>query len=118
MQPGRRSALADARSDADPHADPHLGEPASAQAVFSGFGREGLKVKANTADVGAEAAGVVTRIHATYSGWPLQVVEYRSSADLAKAASWEAGRGARQGRAADRARRLQHPGPVGAVRLG
>jgi hypothetical protein len=74
-----------------PTPDPHLGDPASAQAVFSGFGREGLKVKAHTADVGAESAGVVTRIHATYSGWPLQVVEYRSSADLAKAASWEAG---------------------------
>ena len=75
-----------------PTPDPHLGNPASAQAVFSGFGREGLKVKAHTADVGAESAGVVTRIHATYSGWPLQVVEYRSSADLAKAASsWEAG---------------------------
>ncbi len=74
-----------------PTPDPHLAEPASAQSVFSGFGREGLKVKAHTADVGAEKAGVVTRIHATYSGWPLQVVEYRTSADLAKAASWEAG---------------------------
>lgn len=74
-----------------PTPDPHLAEPASAQAVFSGFGREGLKIKAHTADVGAESAGVVTRIHAIYSGWPLQVVEYRSSADLAKAASWEAG---------------------------
>jgi hypothetical protein len=74
-----------------PTPDPHLAEPASAQTVFSGFGREGLKVKAHTADVGAESAGIVTRIHATYGGWPLQVVEYRSSADLAKAASWEAG---------------------------
>ncbi len=74
-----------------PTPNPHLADPASAQAVFNGLGREGLRVTPNTANVGAEAAGVVTRIHATYSGWPLQVVEYRTSADLAKAASWEAG---------------------------
>jgi hypothetical protein len=75
-----------------PTPDPHLSEPASAQSVFSGFGREGLKVKAHTADVGAASAGVVTRIHATYGGWPLEVVEYGSAADLAKAASWETGK--------------------------
>ena len=74
-----------------PTPNPHLADPASAQAVFNGLGREGLRVTPNTANVGAEAAGVVTRIHATYSGWPLQVVEYRSSADLTKAASWKAG---------------------------
>lgn len=74
-----------------PTPDPHLADPASAQAVFNGLGREGLKVTANTANAGAEGAGVVTRIHATYGGWPLQVVEYRSSADLDKAAAWKAG---------------------------
>ena len=74
-----------------PTPDPHLADPASAQAVFNGLGREGLKVTTNTADLGAESAGVITRINATYGGWPLQVVEYRTSADLAKAAKWKAG---------------------------
>ncbi len=74
-----------------PTPDPHLADPASAQAVFNGLGREGLEVTTNTADVGAASAGVITRINATYGGWPLQVVEYRTSADLAKAAKWKAG---------------------------
>ena len=75
-----------------PTVDPHLGDPASAQAVFNGLGREGLRIVTNTADVGAAGTGVVTRINATYGGWPLQVVQYRTTADLAKAAAaWKAG---------------------------
>lgn len=74
-----------------PTVDPHLADPASAQAVFNGLGREGLKVTTNTAEVGAEGTAVITRINATYGGWPLQVVQYRTAADLKKAATWEAG---------------------------
>jgi len=74
-----------------PTVDPHLADPASAQAVFNGLGREGLKVTTNTAEVGAAGTAVITRINATYGGWPLQVVEYRTAADLAEAASWKAG---------------------------
>jgi hypothetical protein len=74
-----------------PTVDPHLSDPASAQAVFNGLGREGLKVATNTAEVGAAGTAVITRINATYGGWPLEVVEYRTAADLAKAASWKAG---------------------------
>jgi hypothetical protein len=75
-----------------PTVDPHLGDPASAQAVFNGLGREGLKIVTNTAEVGAAGTAVITRINATYSGWPLEVVEYRTTADLAKtAAAWKAG---------------------------
>ncbi len=74
-----------------PTVDPHLADPASAQAVFNGLGREGLKVTTNTAEVGAAGTAIITRINATYGGWPLQVVEYRTAADLAEAASWKAG---------------------------
>ena len=74
-----------------PTVDPHLGDPASAKAVFTGLGREGLRVTTNTADVGAEGTAVITSINATYGGWPLQVVEYRTAADLKKAAAWKAG---------------------------
>jgi hypothetical protein len=74
-----------------PTVNPHLADPASAQAVFNGLGREGLKVTTNTAEVGAAGTAVITRINATYGGWPLQVVEYRTAADLAEAASWKAG---------------------------
>src|ERR671910_3857391 len=59
-----------------PTANPHLADPASAQAVFNGLGREGLKVTTNTAELGAQGSAVVTRVYATYAGWPLEVVEY------------------------------------------
>lgn len=74
-----------------PTANPHLADPASAQAVFNGLGREGLKVTTNTAEVGAQGSAVVTRVYATYAGWPLEVVEYRTSADLAAVIAWETG---------------------------
>ncbi len=74
-----------------PSLDPHLSEPASATAVFGGLGREGLKFVTNTAEAGAAGSAVITRINATYGGWPLQLVEYRTAADLRKAAVWEAG---------------------------
>ena len=71
--------------------NPHLPDPASAQDVFNGLGREGLKITANTAVAGADGATVVTRVNATYLGWPLDVTEFRTSADLAKAAKWKPG---------------------------
>ena len=74
-----------------PTANPHLPDPASAQAVFNGLGREGLKVTTNTAEVGAEGTAVIIRINATYDGWPLQLVEYRTAADLGRSIDWKAG---------------------------
>ena len=74
-----------------PSVDPHLSDPASAKAVFHGLGREGLKVVTNTAEVGAAGTAIITRVNATYGGWPLQVVEYRTTTDLKKAAAWKAG---------------------------
>jgi hypothetical protein len=74
-----------------PTVDPHLGDPASATSVFSGLSHEGLRFVTNTAEVGAAGTAVITRISATYGGWPLQLVEYRTAADLNKAADWEAG---------------------------
>jgi len=71
--------------------NPHLADPATAQDVFNGLGRQGLKITPNTAVTGAGGAGVVTRINATYLGWPLDVTQYRTSADLTKAAAWAAG---------------------------
>jgi hypothetical protein len=71
--------------------NPHLGDPATAQDVFNGLGRQGLKITPNTAVTGTGGAGVVTRINATYQGWPLDVTQYKTSADLAKAATCTAG---------------------------
>jgi hypothetical protein len=71
--------------------NPHLADPATAQEVFTGLGRAGLKISPNTAMVGAAGTGIVTRTNATYLGWPLDVTEYRTSADLAKAADWKKG---------------------------
>lgn len=71
--------------------NPHLADPATAQDVFNGLGRQGLKITPNTAVTGTGGGGVVTRINATYQGWPLDVTQYKTSADLAKAAAWTAG---------------------------
>ncbi|MEA2613515.1 MAG: hypothetical protein QOI52_1474 [Chloroflexota bacterium] len=71
--------------------NPHLADPATAQEVFNGLGRQGLKITPNTAVNGTGGGGVVTRINATFQGWPLEVTQYKSSADLAKAATWTAG---------------------------
>jgi hypothetical protein len=71
--------------------NPHLADPATAQDVFNGLGRQGLKITPNTAVTGVGGAGVVTRINATYQGWPLDVTQYKTSADLAKAAAWATG---------------------------
>ena len=45
----------------------------------------------NTANSGSDGGAVVKRINATYLGWPLDVIEFRTSEDLAKAAKWKAG---------------------------
>lgn len=79
--------------------NPHLSDPASAQDVFNGLGREGLKITTNTAAVGAEGAAVITRVNATYVGWPLDVTQYRTAADLTKAAKWKTGEAPGRGEA-------------------
>ncbi len=71
--------------------NPHLPSPATAKQVFSGLGKAGLKITANTATLGVEGSDVVTRIYATYLGWPFDVVEYRSTSALSKVTEWPAG---------------------------
>jgi hypothetical protein len=71
--------------------NPHLADPATAQDVFNGLGRAGLRMTPNTATAGSAGDAIVTRINATYLGWPLDVTQFRTSDDLAKAADWEAG---------------------------
>ena len=71
--------------------NPHLADPATAQDVFNGLGREGLRITPNTANASSDGGVVITRINGTYLGWPLDVTQYRTAADLAKAAKWKAG---------------------------
>jgi hypothetical protein len=71
--------------------NPHLPSPATAKQVFAGLGKAGLSITANTATLGAEGTGVVTKIFATYLGWPLDVTEYRSAKALTEAVTWPDG---------------------------
>jgi len=71
--------------------NPHLPSPATAQQVFAGLDKAGLRITANTATLGVEGSDIVTKIYATYLGWPLDVVQFRSSDALTRAESWEAG---------------------------
>lgn len=71
--------------------NPHLPSPATAKQVFAGLGKAGLSITANTATLGADGTGVVTKIFATYLGWPLDVTQYRSAKDLTEAVKWPDG---------------------------
>jgi hypothetical protein len=71
--------------------NPHLPSPATAKQVFAGLGKAGLSITANTATVGADGTDVVTKIFATYLGWPLDVTEYRSAKALTAAVTWPDG---------------------------
>ena len=103
------AALAAACSSASPSAspsvaptplvtpDPHLPSPATARQVFAGFDKAGLPITANTATLGPDGGDVVTKIYATYLGWPLDVTEYRSATALSKAVGWADGEGPGKG---------------------
>lgn len=71
--------------------NPHLPSPATAKQVFAGLGKAGLSITANTATLGADGTDVVTKIFATYLGWPLDVTEYRSAKALTDAVTWPDG---------------------------
>ncbi len=71
--------------------NPHLPSPATAQQVFGGLSKAGIRITANTASLGAEGSGVVTKIYATYLGWPLDVTQYSSTTALTKLTEWPAG---------------------------
>ena len=71
--------------------NPHLPTPATAQQVFSGLGKAGIRVTANTATVGKEGTEVVTKIYATYVGWPLDVTQFSSAQALTAVTKWKAG---------------------------
>lgn len=74
-----------------PTPNPHLPSPATAKQVFAGLGKAGLTITANTATLGADGSDVVTRIYATYLGWPLDVIQYRSDIALTNAIKWTNG---------------------------
>ncbi len=77
--------------------DPHLGDPTTADDVYLGLGRAGLRITANNASAGDDG-DLVKRINATYLGWPLAVSEYRTSLALADATDWTGRRAAGPGR--------------------
>lgn len=72
--------------------NPHLAEPATADQVFLGLARAGLRLTANNADAGAPDSGLVKRINATFLGWPFAVSQFESSSKLRDVLDWaEAG---------------------------
>jgi hypothetical protein len=77
--------------------NPHLPSTATAQQVFNGLGHAGLKVTAHTASAGSADGSVVTKIFATYLGWPLDVTQFRSAQALSDAQSWASGIPAEKG---------------------
>jgi len=70
--------------------NPHLPGTATAQQVFNGLGHAGLRVTAHTASAGTDNT-IVTKIFATYLGWPLDVTQYSSTQALTEAETWTSG---------------------------
>lgn len=77
--------------------DPHLPDPTTADDVYLGLGRAGLRITSTNATAGAPGDPLVKRINATWLGWPLAVAEYRSSLDLAELTPWLPGDAPGQG---------------------
>jgi hypothetical protein len=74
--------------------NPHLGDSATAQEVFTGLGRAGLRMTPNSASTfDNDAAPVITRINATYLDWPLDVFEFRTAEGLIEATRAWSGEG-------------------------
>ena len=93
--------------------DPHLDDPATADQVFLGLVKAGLRMTANNADAGGAGDDLVKRINATYLGWPLSVSEYRTAKALAEATDWSKADDLGQGDPPVDHRRPEHPRRVG-----
>ncbi len=70
--------------------DPHLREPVTADQIFRVLVAAKLRIVPNNATAGGNP-DVVKQINADLGGWPLRIVEYRSSAALAKFLGAKAG---------------------------
>jgi hypothetical protein len=77
--------------------NPHLPTPATAQQVFNGLGHAGLRVTAHTASSGEADGAIVTKIFATYLGWPLDVTQFRTAQGLTDAVTWTSGEPPKKG---------------------
>ena len=70
---------------------PHLLEPATADAVYLGLLADGLVLTPIDSSTGKPGGDPVKRINATYEGWPLAIIQYRSAQTVSKATGWKSG---------------------------
>jgi hypothetical protein len=71
--------------------DPHLKEPVTADQIFRALGAAKLGIVANNANAGGGNPDIAKQINADIGSWPLRIIEYKSSAALAKAIKWKPG---------------------------
>jgi len=71
--------------------DPHLKEPVTADQIFRALSAARLRIVANNANTGGGNPDIVKQINADIGSWPLRIIEYKSSAALAKALKWAPG---------------------------
>jgi len=70
---------------------PHMTEPATADAVYLALLADGLVVAPLGASTGDPGRDPVKKINATYKGWPLAIIQYRSAKTLKAANKWKPG---------------------------
>jgi len=71
--------------------DPHLTDPVTADAIFLALQRGKIPFTTNNAILGHGNEPLIKQINMNLGGWPLRIVQFRSSADREKLMSWDAG---------------------------
>ena len=84
---------------AGPSPWPHLTEPATADDVFRALIADGLAIVPNTASSGGPGKEPVKRIDGTYAGWPIAIIQYKTTKSMRKATNWKSGAKPVQGEA-------------------
>jgi hypothetical protein len=71
--------------------DPHLADPVTADAIFLALQRGKIPFTTNNAILGHGNEPLIKQINMNLGGWPLRIVQYRSSAEREKLMSWKDG---------------------------
>ena len=70
--------------------DPHLSEPVTADQVYTIFSKAKIFRECPNAILNG-GPGIVKQINCTVGGWPLRIIQYKTSAALTDALDWHVG---------------------------
>ena len=74
-----------------PTPDPHLSEPVTADQVYTIFYKAKMEPQCPNANLGNGNPRIVKQINCTVGGWPLRIIQYKTSALLTDSLDWQPG---------------------------